>query len=186
MLINNRFMRLNEINSMERKKMITTAQRSYLAGMHNPIIHSATVIIGWIKIFKCLPSVKEILCIIVHDIGYLKQKSIDGKDNHHPELGAQMCGKLLGSSYYNLCIAHSRDYAKQKGLPLSKLGYADKYSVLAYPDGIFKYLIKFGGEAEEYHKTTKTKKWGFPVQVELIKAQYRKWVNENCASFNMK
>lgn len=31
---------------------MTTAQRSYLIGMHNPVIHSTTIIIGWIRLFK--------------------------------------------------------------------------------------------------------------------------------------
>lgn len=161
---------------------MTAAQRSFLMGMHNPILHSATVTIGWIKLFRQMPSIKEFICILFHDIGYLNQKSIDGTDNRHPEFGARMC-TLFGSKYYELCIAHSRDYAKKFNFPLSKLGYADKYSVLIYPNFLFKWLIKIGGEANEYHNTTKTRKWGFPVQVELIKADYEKWVREN-ASFN--
>lgn len=132
-----------------------TAPRSYLAGMHNPVIHSATVVVGWIKIFRKLPSVREFVCILVHDIGYLQQASLDGPDNKHPELGAYMC-RVFGEQYFELCIAHSRDYAKKFGLPLSALGYADKYSVLVYPDWVFNLLIHLGGEAEEYHRTTKT------------------------------
>jgi hypothetical protein len=155
-----------------------TAVRSYLVGMHNPIIHSATVLVAWIKIYKGLPSIKESICIFVHDIGYLKQTAIDGDDNNHPELGAKMC-RLFGPEYFNLCIAHSRDYAKKLKLPLSKLGYADKGSVLIYPNWIFKRLIYLGGEAQEYHRTTKSKKWGYPVQVRLIKADYQRWMDNN-------
>ena len=146
--------------------------------MHNPIIHSAGVILGWIKLFGELPSVKEFLCILVHDIGYLGQSTIDGEDNRHPEFGARMC-RLLGDKYFTLCIAHSRQYARNLGLPLSKLGYADKYAVLVIPNLPYEWLIKVGGEAQEYHETTKTRKWGFPVQVDLIKADYRRWLQEN-------
>jgi hypothetical protein len=87
-----------------------------------------------------------------------------------------MC-RIFGEYYFRLCIAHSRDYAKKFGLPLSQLGYADKYSVLIYPDWIFSVLIHLGGEAEEYHKTTKTGKWGVPIDVRRIKSDYRKWFN---------
>lgn len=158
-----------------------TAPRSYLFGMHNPVFHSATVIVAWIKLFQSLPSFKELLCITIHDIGYLTQVSIDGSDNRHPELGARMAGLAFGREYYELCIAHSREYAKKFGLPLSKLGYADKASILQYPDAFFNALIKIGGEATEYHKTTKTWKWGCPYNVKLIKAEYRRWVRDNPA-----
>lgn len=151
--------------------------------MHNPIVHTATVLTAWIKIFKCLPSTKETICIIVHDIGYITQTSIDGSDNRHPELGARMCGRAFGSEYFDFCIAHSRDYAKKRGVPLSKLGYADKASVLVYPDAFFKILIKVGGEAQEYLETSKTWKWGYPYQVKLIKADYRRWVHLNAPSY---
>jgi hypothetical protein len=152
-----------------------TAPRSYFAGMHNPILHSATVIIAWIKIYKHSPSIKESICILVHDIGYLKQTSLDGSDNRHPELGAMMAQTAFGKKYYELCLAHSRDYAKKYKTPLSKLGYADKYSILILPNWIFNLLIHLGGEAEEYHRTTKTNKWGKPIDVKRIKADYQKW-----------
>ncbi len=159
-----------------------TAIRSYLFGMHNPLLHSATVTRAWIQLYGKLPSMREGLCIAVHDIGYLTQTSIDGKDNRHPELGARMCGRLFGQKYFSFCIAHSREYAKKFGLPLSKLGYADKGSVLMYPDRLFSWLIKIGGEAEEYHRTTKTGKWGIPYNVKLIKADYRCWMLKNAVA----
>jgi hypothetical protein len=153
--------------------------RSVLIGMHNPIIHGLLVSFAWKKIYRKVPNLKEALCILLHDIGYIKQDFIDGKDDKHPELGAKICGQLLGKDYYILCITHSRDYAKKLRLPLSKLGYADKYSVLLIPDLIYKPLIYLGGEAQEYHKTTKTKKWGYPINTKLIKADYRKWWLKN-------
>jgi hypothetical protein len=156
-----------------------TAIRSYLFGMHNPILHSITITIAWIRLFHTLPSFKELLCIIFHDIGYLRQTTIDGDDNKHPEFGAYLCGALLGKKYYLLCIAHSRDYAKNLNIPLSKLGYTDKASILIYPNWLFNLIIHFGGEADEYHRTTKTAKWGFPVEVQKIKNDYEKWLNEN-------
>ena len=158
---------------------MTVAKRSFLVGMHSPLWHTATVVVGWVKLFQRLPSLKEFVCILFHDIGYLCQSSIDGEDNRHPELGARMCGVLFGRGFFNLCICHSRDYANRFGLPLSKLGYADKYSVLVYPNCVFEWLIKFGGEANEYHNTTTTRKWGYPIRVELIKADYARWVSQN-------
>jgi len=150
-----------------------------MIGMHNPLFHGFFVTLAWKKIYKRYPSLKEVICILLHDIGYIKQNFIDSDKDRHPELGALICKYLFGIKYYNLCITHSRDYAKKLKLPLSKLGYADKYSVLLIPDIIYKPLIYLGGEAQEYHKNTKTKKWGYPIKTHLIKKDYQKWWNEN-------
>lgn len=153
--------------------------RSVTIGMHNPIIHGFLVVLAWHKIYRGFPSFKELMCIILHDVGYIKQDFIDGDGDRYPELGAKICGYLFGRDYYVLCITHSREYAKKLSLPLSKLGYADKYSVLLIPNLIYKPLIYLGGEAQEYHKTTKTKKWGYPIKTQLIKDDYRKWWMRN-------
>jgi len=156
--------------------------RSVIIGMHNPLFHGFFVTLAWKKIYKHYPSVKELVCILLHDIGYVKQNFIDGNNDKHPELGAQICGYLFGKKYYNLCIAHSRDYARKLGLHLSKLGYADKYSVLLIPNIIYKPLIYLGGEAQEYlkkNKITKTWKWGYPISILLIKEDYYKWWLDN-------
>ncbi len=153
--------------------------RSIIIGMHNPIIHGLLVVLAWRKIYRKSPSLKELICILLHDIGYIKQDFIDGNGDKHPELGAKICGWLFGKKYYILCITHSRNYAKKLNLPLSKLGYADKYSVILIPNLIYKPLIYLGGEAEEYHRTTKTRKWGYPIQTQLIKDDYLRWWMHN-------
>jgi hypothetical protein len=149
--------------------------RSYLFGMHNPFVHVFFVYRACHKIYNKRPGIKETVCILLHDIGYIHQDFLDGPEDHHPELGAKISGWLFGQEYYNLCIAHSRDYAKKNGIELSKLGYADKYSVLLMPDRLYHHIIYAGGEAQEYNRTTKTKKWGYPIQVALIKKDYQKW-----------
>jgi len=153
--------------------------RSYLAGMHNPLLHSTSVLIGWIRIYKSFPSIKELICIFFHDIGYLKQDALDGEEDKHPEFGAYLCGSWFGKKYYFFCISHSRDYAKKIGVSLSKLGYADKYSILLYPNWFFKILLTIGGEAHEYNTNSEPKKWGYPVKVELIKTDYANWIKNN-------
>ena len=152
--------------------------RSYIIGMHNPTIHGLAIVKAWIKLYYKLPSPKEAFCIVFHDIGYLWQNKIDGPEDKHPEFGARLCG-LMGKSYFEMCICHSRVYAKKYTLDLSKLGYADKASLLMLPNWLFKNMIWIGGEASEYHRTTKTRKWGYPINVCLIKADYQKWLSEN-------
>lgn len=149
--------------------------------MHNPLIHGLFVTLAWIKLYGKMPSLLEALCILVHDFGYLQQTTLDGEDNKHPELAARMC-RLFGRKYYLLCLCHSREYSQKLHRPLSKLGYADKCSVILYPNWLFKWLITIGGEAEEYHRTTTTKKWGYPVDVKLIKKSYLEWMNRKNVS----
>jgi len=153
--------------------------RTVLIGMHNPIIHGILVSLAWKKIYKKYPTFKEMICILFHDVGYTTQNIIDGENDTHPELGAKICGFLFGEEYYYLCIAHSRAYAKKTGLPLSKLGYSDKYSIILIPNIIHKVLIYSGGEAQEYHRTTQTKKWGYPINTKKIKEDYKKWWSKN-------
>ncbi len=127
--------------------------------MHNPIFHGIFVSLAWIKIYHKIPSFKEFVCIFLHDIGYIKQDIIDGEEDKHPEMGAKICGQLFGKEYHNLCIAHSRDYAEKLGLSLSKLGYADKYSVFITPNLFYFIVGYFGGEAKIYFEDTKDMRW---------------------------
>jgi hypothetical protein len=158
--------------------------RSFLFGMHNPILHGFLVYLAWKKIFHKYPNAKETICILFHDVGYIKQDFLDGLEDNHPELGAKICDKLFGEEYKNLCLGHSRDYARKHNLGFSKLGYADKYSVLLLPNWLYHYVIYAGGEAQEYNRTTKTKKWGLPIDVKLIKADYEKWWETNGIKFD--
>jgi len=107
--------------------------RSYLIGYHNPILHSYYVSKAWHRIFYKYPNSREFICIILHDIGYIKQNQANEINDSHPLLGAQICKILLGDKYYDLCIGHSRDYAKKNNAPISNLCYADKYAVLLIP-----------------------------------------------------
>ena len=149
--------------------------RSVIFGCHNPLIHGLLVTISWKKIYKEYPNFREIVCILLHDIGYINQEH-PSKENEdcHPVMGAKICKKLFGQKYYDLCIAHSRDYANKNKLQLSKLGYADKMSVIITPLWIVKLFMIFGGE---FHDTPS--KWGIPFDFELFRAEYIEWWNKN-------
>jgi hypothetical protein len=156
--------------------------RSYIIGMHNPIVHGLGIVEAWIKLYRCLPSVKECVCIFFHDIGYLRQNEIDGVSDRHPEFGAEICG-LMGEQYYWLCICHSRSYAKKLNKPLSKLCYADKACLLMYPGWFFKRLIWIGGEAATLHQAGDDR-WGIPVNVYLIRREFAGWLAANFVGYN--
>jgi len=106
--------------------------RSFLIGYHNPIVHGFFVTKAWKKIYGKYPNSREFICILLHDIGYIKQNDSNVPDEKdiHPVLGAKICNFLFGLRYYALCVCHSRVYAKKLNIPVSALCYADKYSVL--------------------------------------------------------
>jgi len=152
--------------------------RSVIFGMHNPIFHGFFVTIAWIKIYHEIPSIREMICILFHDIGYIKQDIIDGTEDKHPEMGAKICGQIFGKEYYNLCISHSRDYATKNNLSLSKLGYADKYSVFVTPNLFYLIVGHLGGEANIEYEDTKNMRWGIK-RIDIIRKNYKTWWNNN-------
>jgi hypothetical protein len=140
--------------------------RSLLVGYHSLLTHTIFVTLSWKKIYKGYPNSREFICILLHDIGYIFQENvIRSKEDKHPELGAKICGYLFGDKYYQLCIGHSRDYASNIGIELTKLGYADKYCVLLMPTKIQRIISIL-----DYGKT---------IDIYQIKETYLKWWNEN-------
>lgn len=107
--------------------------KSLLIGYHSLIFHTLFVTLAWKSIYKKYPNMREFICILLHDIGYIFQDELQSKEDRHPELGAKICGMLFGKKYYQLCIGHSRDYASKMGIKISKLCYADKYCTLLVP-----------------------------------------------------
>jgi hypothetical protein len=110
--------------------------KSLLFGVHNIIWHPITVIIAWIKLYHKFPSFKELICILIHDIGYFGCANMDGQEGQaHPEAAAKIV-KKWGAYYYELCLYHSRHYAHAAGAEPSKLCWADKLSI-AYDPYLF-------------------------------------------------
>ena len=112
--------------------------KSLLFGIHQFIWHPVTVWLAWIWLYRTIPTWRETICIIVHDWGYWGMSDIDGDEGIlHPELGAKIAGRLLdrgkSTRYRDLCIFHSRSYAKLIGVPPSKLCWADKASAKFEP-----------------------------------------------------
>ena len=109
---------------------MTTGTKSLLWGVHQIFWHPLTVWLAWRRLNKTSPSMKEVVCIIVHDWGYFGSEHMDDEiGERHPELGARIAGWLFGDKYRDLCLYHSRHYARNKGREPSKLCWADKYSI---------------------------------------------------------
>lgn len=137
-------------------KIVPVGTRSLIFGVHNVFYHPFTVYKAWLKLYG-RPSLKETICIITHDWGYINCQNIDGEEGqNHPELAGRISRKLFGSKYEKLCLCHSRNYAKKISQQPSKLCYADKLSI-AY-ETWWTYLPRawLSGELKEYRLNSAT------------------------------
>ena len=133
--------------------------RSIVFGYHNIILHGLFVSLAWIKIYRKVPTAREFICILLHDIGYILQDEVESMNDKHPLLGAKICGKLFGHRYYALCIGHSRAFAMKRNIELSRLCYADKYCVLIMPIRLQHVLSKFDTCVNVYTTREEYLKW---------------------------
>ena len=119
---------------------------SILYGAHS-IIHSYYVWKAWKILYKKYPSIKETICIIVHDLGYFGMNYYSEKSNAgHAELGANIAEFLFGEEYKNLILGHSGSSCKKFNLKRSKLERPDEYSWLIAP----LWWIKWTAKIEKY------------------------------------
>lgn len=106
-----------------------TGTKSILFGVHQLILHPITVWLAWRHLYG-IPGWRETVCIIIHDWGYWGKRNMDDADGEtHPALGAVIALGLFGPDYYELCLYHSRHYAKRFGETPSRLCWADKLSI---------------------------------------------------------
>jgi hypothetical protein len=151
--------------------------KSLLVGAHQFLWHPITVTLAWRELYEKWPNWKEMICIIVHDWGYLGCSDIDGKEGEeHPYKGAEIVtfldhnfymgtGELPGDDkwltkskeiewkYYFLALRHSRNMANRYHKEPSKLCWADKLSVKFDPWFLYLPRVLLSGEIKEYRKS---------------------------------
>lgn len=128
--------------------------KSFLFGFHQFLIHPLYVVIAWKKLYKKFPNIKELICIFLHDLGYLGCSEIDGEEgDNHPYRGAIIIYRLFGNSYYELCIFHSETIALKNKREVSKLFFADKLSYIIIPSWLMSFLCHLSKEYKEYEKS---------------------------------
>jgi hypothetical protein len=89
-------------------------------------MHSALVLLSWRKLYGRWPSLWQVCCIFLHDIGHF---GLDYLDDHeqkkrHWELGAVVARRLFGEKGWELTAGHCSHSRR----PQSDLYRADKYS----------------------------------------------------------
>ena len=126
--------------------------KSLLFGVHQFIIHPIVVYRAW-KYLYGRPTWREVICIIIHDWGYWGKPNMDGVEGErHPELGAKIALKLFGIKYRDLCIYHSRHYARLTGDEPSKLCWADKLSISMEAKWFYLLRARLSGEIKGYRE----------------------------------
>jgi len=125
--------------------------KSLSFGVHQFLLHPFFVSVAWRLLNGKWPSWREALCCIFHDVGYLGKPDMDGPDGiRHPELGAIIVRWLLGKTWADVVLHHSRSYCRLTGADVSSLCVPDKLSIILYPDWLYLMLGRLSGEIQEY------------------------------------
>ena len=143
--------------------------KSLLFGCHQFVLHPVYTYVAWRKLYNEFPSLGETVAIIIHDWGYWGKSNLDGEEGErHPEWAHNFFHKIssiytkIPTKYYsndrfwyferlaNLCLYHSRFYAKKFEQEPSKLCWADKYGTTLYGKHLWSFLATISGELKEY------------------------------------
>lgn len=141
------------------KLRMSEGTKSWLFGCHS-IMHSWYVIKAWKHLYGKWPEFWQIVCILIHDIGYCGKEYLTEKSNAgHAELGAHIAGVLFGAKGWLLVAGHSRSSAVKWNMPLSELEAPDDYSWILAPMWWLKtnYYVEpnLGCTAEEWQAAVK-------------------------------
>lgn len=169
--------------------------KSLLYGSHQFIWHPIQVTMAWITLFKQRPNWREMICIIIHDWGYWGCPNLDGEEGEkHPEWAAKWAAKNLDvprhkklwhtprgyehlHEYHDLCLYHSRHYAKNHNAEPSKLCWVDKYCIKYDPWWFYLARVCLSGEIKELRWNNRdycslsctNREWFVYVQALMIK-----------------
>lgn len=128
-----------------------TGTKSVLFGAHCFFIHPWFVAAGWWKLYGFPFDPRLWVAFIVHDLGYWGKAEMDSAEGErHVEWGARLMANWFGENWGNLCLFHSRYYAKKHGRPFSRLCVADKLAIALEPWWFYLPRVIASGEINEY------------------------------------
>ena len=142
---------LRLLEEMARGVKMTLGTKTLLFGVHQFILHPCMVLLAWVRLYRSLPSLREFICIIIHDWGYWGKPSLKCADGDtHPEYGARLAEKLFGPEYRDFIFGHSFTYTERNKIPASKLMAPDKYWHCMIPFWVYKLMAIPTGELKHY------------------------------------
>lgn len=129
--------------------------RTLLFGAHHIVLHPILVLVAWVRLYKGLPSWREIVCIVIHDWGYWGKADLDGEQGEFHPLWAAGRVRGWGKYYYDFVAYHSRFMAGKHAEQISRLCLPDKVGVALYPVWLWALLAHLSGEWQEYRALKK-------------------------------
>jgi hypothetical protein len=129
---------------------MTQGTKSVLFGCHQFLIHPLLVLIAWVKYYRSVPALWQIVCIFLHDVGHIGKQYLDDPiaKAGHWRLGAKIAGKLFGRKGFEFVAGH----VTRSICPRSMLYYPDKLSWLISPNvwlNLNSLIEDFGTEASK-------------------------------------
>jgi hypothetical protein len=129
--------------------------------------HPLVVLLAWLKLYHKVPTLYELIAIVLHDIGYWGCPDMDGECGLlHPTVGARWTVKVVrGLSFFlrplgfkepdswelqQMCWFHSKAFAREMGAKPSKLCGPDKLSIIFEPWWFYSLRARLSGELDEY------------------------------------
>jgi hypothetical protein len=137
---------------------VRVGTKSLIFGVHQFAWHPWTVARAWRHLYGHWPTWREAVCIAVHDWGYWGSPNINGPEGEwHPVAGAAIAGRLFDRHYHqDLCLYHSRHYARAVGVEPSALCWPDKQSLMFDPPWFYLFRARLSGELAEHRQTAAT------------------------------
>ena len=124
--------------------------KSILFGAHQFLIHPAFVFLAWWKLYGFPWDPRLWLAFFLHDLGYIGKPNMDGLEGDtHPRWAAARMN-VFGKRWRDLCLYHSRFYAKRDGAKPSRLCFADKLAMPLEPRWLYLPRVIWSGEIDEY------------------------------------
>lgn len=187
---------------------IPVGTRSILVGAHAFWIHWLYVAIAWTKIYGFPTDARLWLAFLIHDWGYWGKPNMDGHEGEkHVEWAAHLMHRFDGEKieylewnfnndkyttqafrvscweWHNLCLYHSRHYAKKHRAQPSRLCFADKLAFSYQIKWLYLLGVRLSGELDEYlanaRKSGKISSLTASCWYDDLKVYMEKWVADH-------
>lgn len=134
-------------------------RRSVIFGVHQFLIHPFFVFLAWWELYGFPRDPRLWIAFFVHDLGHFAYNSKmmdDEEGERHVEWGANLMRRWFGDEWGDLCLYHSRFYARKNDHPISRLCVADKLAMSLEPFWLYLPRVLLSGEIHEYRKGSAT------------------------------
>lgn len=132
--------------------------KSILIGAHQFLLHPALVFLAWWKLYGFPADPRLWIAFVIHDLGYWGKPNMDGDEGEaHPKWAAARMRLWFGKEWGDLCLYHSRFYAKEHKRPFSRLCVADKLVIVMEPWWLYLPRVWASGEVHEYMRIAQGK-----------------------------